>query len=186
MKVIKTELADIKIFEPTVFSDSRGCFLETWQKKNYETAGIELSFVQDNVSVSRKNVLRCLHYQYPHSQGKLVQVLAGEVLDIAVDIRLGSPTFGKWVSVELSETNHRQLYIPSGFAHGFCVISDKAIFSYKCTNYYNPASEGGIIWNDPDLNISWPVDKPELSAKDSKHPKLANITADRLPRFGRM
>ena len=186
MKVIETELSGVKIFAPAVFSDSRGYFLETWQKKNYETAGIELSFVQDNISVSQKNVLRGLHYQYPHSQGKLAQVLAGEVLDIAVDVRLGSPTFGKWVSVELSEANHRQLYIPPGFAHGFCVISDNATFSYKCTDYYDSASEVGIIWNDPDLNINWPVDKPELSAKDSRYPKLANIAADKLPRFGRM
>ena len=186
MKVIETELSGVKIFEPAVFSDSRGCFLETWQKKNYEAAGIESSFVQDNVSVSQKNVLRGLHYQYPHPQGKLVQLLAGEVLDIAVDIRLGSPTFGKWVSVELSETNYRQLYIPPGFAHGFCVVSDRAVFSYKCTDYYDPASEGGIAWDDADLNINWPVDKPKLSVKDSKYPKLADIPADRLPRFGRM
>jgi dTDP-4-dehydrorhamnose 3,5-epimerase len=186
MKVIETELAGVKIFEPTVFSDTRGCFLETWKKKEYEAAGIDLNFVQDNVSASQKNVLRGLHYQYPHQQAKLVQVLVGEVFDTAVDIRLGSPTFGKSITVELSETNHRQLYIPVGFAHGFCVTSDRAIFSYKCTAYYDSASEGGIIWNDPDLNINWPIDKPELSEKDSKLPTLADISTDNLPRFERI
>jgi dTDP-4-dehydrorhamnose 3,5-epimerase len=186
MKIIETKLSDIKIFEPKVFSDSRGFFLETWRKKNYEAAGVDLNFVQDNVSVSKKGVLRGLHYQYPHSQGKLVQVLAGEVFDVAVDIRLGSPTFGKWVSVQLSETNHRQLYVPAGFAHGFCVISGKAIFSYKCTDYYDPAAEAGIIWDDPDMNIDWPVGKPELSEKDGKYPKLADVPADRLPQFGKI
>ena len=186
MKVIETELEGIKIFEPTVFSDSRGCFFEAWRRKDYEATGLTLNFVQDNVSVSKKNVLRGLHYQYPHSQGKLVQVLVGKVFDIAVDIRVESPTFRKWVSVELSERNHRQLYIPPGFAHGFCVVSDKAIFFYKCIDYYDFALEGGVAWNDPDLNISWPVDNPELSEKDSKFPKLADIPADRLPRSWRM
>ena len=152
-------------------------------KKNYEAVGIGLDFVQDNVSFSLKDVLRGLHYQYPHSQGKLVRVFIGEVIDIAVDIRLGSTTFGKWVAVKLSETNNRQLYIPPGFAHGFCVISDKALFSYKCTDYYDPASEGGIIWNDPELNISWPIEMPALSAKDSGYPRLADIPATKLPRF---
>ena len=186
MKIIKTELADVKIFEPKVFSDTRGYFLETWQKKKYEAAGIDLNFVQDNVSASQKGVLRGLHYQYPHPQGKLVQVLAGTVFDVAVDIRLGSETFGKWVSVELSETNHRQLYVPAGFAHGFCVISDKAIFSYKCTDYYDPAAEGGIIWDDSDINIDWPVEKPELSEKDSKYPRLADVPTGKLPQFGKI
>lgn len=186
MKIIETKLPDVKIFKPKVFSDNRGFFLETWQKKNYEAAGANLNFVQDNVSVSKKGVLRGLHYQYPHPQGKLVQVLAGEVFDVAVDIRLGSATFGEWVSVQLSETNHRQLYIPAGFAHGFYVVSDKAIFSYKCTDYYDPAAEAGIIWDDPEMNIDWPVEKPELSEKDSKYPKLADVPADKLPKFGKI
>jgi len=186
MKIIEKELAGVKIFEPKVFSDNRGFFLETWQKKNYKAAGVDLNFVQDNVSISKKGVLRGLHYQYPHSQAKLVQVLVGVVFDVTVDIRLGSETFGKWVSVELSETNHRQLYIPAGFAHGFCGISDKAVFSYKCTDYYAPAAEAGIIWNDPDIDIDWPVEKPKLSEKDGKYPKLADVPADRLPKFGKI
>ena len=186
MEIIETELSDVKIFEPKVFSDNRGFFLETWQKKNYEAAGVDLNFVQDNVSVSKKGVLRGLHYQYPHPQGKLVQVLAGEVVDVAVDIRTGSETFGKWVSVELSETNHRQLYVPAGFAHGFCVVSDKAIFSYKCTDYYDRAAEAGIAWDDPDLNIDWPIEKPDLSEKDSEYPRLADVPADKLPQFGKI
>ena len=186
MKIIETKLPGVKIFEPEVFSDSRGFFLETWQKKNYAAAGIDLNFVQDNVSVSKKGILRGLHYQYPHPQGKLVQVLAGEVVDVAVDIRTGSETFGKWVSVELSETNHRQLYVPAGFAHGFCVVSDKAIFSYKCTDYYDRAAEAGIAWDDPDLNIDWPIEKPDLSEKDSEYPRLADVPADKLPQFGKI
>ena len=186
MEIIETKLPGVKIFEPKVFSDSRGFFLETWQKKNYAAAGIDLNFVQDNVSVSKKGILRGLHYQYPHFQGKLVQVLAGEVVDVAVDIRTGSETFGKWVSVELSETNHRQLYVPAGFAHGFCVVSDKAIFSYKCTDYYDRAAEAGIAWDDPDLNIDWPIEKPDLSEKDSEYPRLADVPADKLPQFGKI
>jgi len=181
MKVIETDIAGVLIFEPRVFRDERGEFLETWSMQRYKEAGIVGDFVQDNVSYSVKGVLRGLHYQYPHSQGKLVQVLEGEVLDVAVDIRQGSPTFGKYVSAVLSRENHRQLYIPPGFAHGFCVISDSAIFSYKCTDYYNAKTEGGILWNDPDIGIKWPLTEPILSEKDRKYLRLKDAAAKRLP-----
>ena len=167
-----------------MFSAARGFFLETWSEKRYRQAGVPLSFVQDNTSFSQKPTLRGLHYQHPQSQGKLVHVLSGEVLDVAVDIRVGSPTFGKSVGVILSESNHKQMYIPPGFAHGFCVTSETALFSYKCTDYYNASSEGGILWNDPDLGIEWPIEKPILSAKDSNCPLLKDIPAESLPQYG--
>ena len=159
--------------------------METWRKQRYYDAGILDSFVQDNVSVSQRGTLRGLHFQHPHGQGKLVQVLSGRVFDVAVDIRLDSPTFAKSVSVILSESNHKQVYIPPGFAHGFCVISDAAIFSYKCTEYYNASAEGGLIWNDPDLGIDWPIDNPVLSPKDVGYPRLKDISHDSLPNFGK-
>lgn len=167
--------------EPDVFSDERGFFLETWNSTRYEVAGIKGSFVQDNVSFSKKGALRGLHFQYPQSQGKLIQVLSGEVLDVAVDIRKDSPTFGQWISEVLSDVNHRQMYIPSGFAHGYCVTSETAIFSYKCTDFYNPRCEGGIIWNDPDINIDWPMEEPILSPKDADYPRLKDIRPEKLP-----
>ena len=170
--------------EPDVFSDERGFFLETWNSTRYEVAGIKGPFVQDNVSFSPKGVLRGLHFQYPQSQGKLVQVLSGEVLDVAVDIRKDSPTFGQWISEVLSDVNHRQMYIPSGFAHGYCVTSETAIFSYKCTDFYNPRCEGGIIWNDPDINIDWPMEEPILSPKDTDYPRLKDIRPEKLPQVG--
>jgi dTDP-4-dehydrorhamnose 3,5-epimerase len=139
--------------------------------------------VQDNVSYSGKNVLRGLHFQYPHSQGKLVQVLSGEVFDVAVDIRVGSPAFGQWVAENISAANHKQIYIPPGFAHGFCVLSETALFSYKCTDYYSPADEGGIIFSDPDLEIDWPVGSPVVSKKDAGYPRLRDVSEDKLPRF---
>jgi len=184
MKVTETKLPGVLIFEPDVFSDKRGFFLETWRSTIYEKAGVKASFVQDNVSFSRKGILRGLHYQYPQSQGKLVQVLSGSVIDVAVDIRAGSPTYGHWISEELSDVNHKQVYIPPGFAHGYCVKNETAIFLYKCTDFYNPNTEHGIIWNDPDLNIEWPVTEPVLSAKDAKYPKLSDIPEDKLPHFG--
>jgi dTDP-4-dehydrorhamnose 3,5-epimerase len=183
MKVTQTRLPGVLIIEPEAFGDARGFFLETFSQKRYEQAGIKLPFVQDNVSLSAKNVLRGLHFQYPKGQGKLVQVLSGEVFDAAVDIRAGSPTFGQWVADNLSVSNHKQLYIPPGFAHGFCVLSDTAIFSYKCTEYYDPAAEGGIIFNDPDINIPWPVQTPIVSVKDTRCPRLKDIPKDKLPRF---
>jgi len=158
-----TKLPGVLVLEPDVFSDERGFFLETWNSARYEDAGVPGPFVQDNVSFSKKGILRGLHFQHPQSQGKLVQVLSGEVVDVAVDIRVGSVTFGQWVSEVLSDANHRQMYIPPGFAHGYCVTSETALFSYKCTAFYNPAAEGGIIWNDPDLNRS-PSYRPEMQA----------------------
>jgi len=185
MNVKETKLPGILVLEPDVFSDERGFFLETWNSTRYENAGIQGPFVQDNASFSRKGVLRGLHFQYPQSQGKLVQVLSGQVVDVVVDIRVDSPTFGHWIGEELSDTNHRQIYIPPGFAHGYCVTSETAIFSYKCTDFYNPATEGGIIFNDPDLNIDWPSKQPVLSTKDASYPRLKDIPHDKLPHFQR-
>jgi len=185
LKISETKLPGVFIFEPKVFSDDRGFFLETWSQQRYHEAGISSPFVQDNVSLSQKGTLRGLHFQHPHAQGKLVQVLSGEVMDVAVDIRSGSPTFGQWVSVILSQSNHKQVYIPPGFAHGFCVISDTAIFAYKCTEYYDPSAEGGVIWNDADIGIRWPIENPILSAKDTAYPRLTDIPHESLPRFGK-
>lgn len=183
MKVIETELPGVIVIEPDVFEDRRGFFLETWSKSRYADTGIDESFVQDNVSRSSQGILRGLHFQNPQMQGKLVQVLSGEVFDAAVDIRTGSPTFGRWTAVRLSAENHRQMYVPAGFAHGFCVLSDNAIFSYKCTDYYNSSAEKGVIWNDPDVGIDWPIDEPVLSQRDSALPRLKDIPAEELPRY---
>lgn len=183
MEILQTKLPGVLVFEPKVFGDDRGWFLETFHQKRYEKAGITERFVQDNVSFSTKGILRGLHFQNPNSQGKLVQVLSGEVFDVAVDIRVGSPTFGQWVSQVLSSKNHKQMYIPNGFAHGFCVLSETAIFSYKCTDYYNPSTEGGIIWNDSQIRIDWPISEPILSGKDSSYTQLKDIQQDELPHF---
>ncbi|WP_319402146.1 dTDP-4-dehydrorhamnose 3,5-epimerase [uncultured Anaeromusa sp.] len=181
MKKIETDLQGVWIIEPKVFGDQRGFFYETWQQQRYANMGINGAFVQDNVSFSRKGVLRGLHYQQPHSQGKLVTVLQGEVFDVAVDIRVGSPQFGKWTGVVLSGENHRQLWIPEGFAHGFCVLSETAYFSYKCTDVYAPDCEGGILWNDPDIGIAWPLTEVSLSDKDQVYPLLRDIPKGKLP-----
>jgi dTDP-4-dehydrorhamnose 3,5-epimerase len=183
MKVTKTQLSEVLIIEPDAFGDARGWFIETFSQKRYEQAGLKLPFVQDNASFSVRGVLRGLHFQNPKSQGKLVQVLFGEVFDVAVDIRLGSPAFGKWVGEILSATNHKQLYIPPGFAHGYCVLSETALFSYKCTDYYSPADEGGVIYNDPDIAIAWLVDKPLVSKKDAAYTRLKDIPKNKLPLF---
>ncbi len=183
MKVTETELPGVLLLEPQVFSDDRGWFLETWSVQRYAEAGLSGTFVQDNVSFSHKGTVRGLHFQYPQSQGKLIQILVGEVFDVAVDIRIGSPAFGKWTAGTLSVANHRQLYIPPGFAHGFCVLSETAVFSYKCTEYYNAAYDCGIIWNDPDINIDWPISEPVFSPKDAGLAKLKDIPAERLPQF---
>ncbi|MBS3968002.1 MAG: dTDP-4-dehydrorhamnose 3,5-epimerase [Truepera sp.] len=183
MKVRPTELPEVLLLEPSVFSDDRGFFLETWHQQRYAAAGLPTLFVQDNLSFSRKGTLRGLHFQHPHGQGKLVFVLQGEVFDVAVDIRGGSPTFGRWVGVTLSADNKRQLYIPEGFAHGFCVTSESALFAYKCTDFYNPQAEAGIAWDDPDLAIAWPSGNPLLSAKDRSYPRLKELPAERLPRY---
>ena len=183
MKVREKKLPGVLVLEPDVYSDERGFFLETWNSRRYLEGGIEDTFVQDNISFSKKGVLRGLHFQYPQSQAKLVQVLSGEVVDVAVDIRRDSSTFGQWITEVLSEANHKQMYIPSGFAHGYFVTSETAIFSYKCTDFYNPASEGGIIWNDPDIKIDWPVKEPMLSVKDASFPRLRDIEPEKLPRL---
>jgi len=175
MNIIKTKLSDCIIIEPKVYGDDRGFFLETFQAERYATAGITLPFVQDNHSRSSKGVLRGLHFQKTKPQGKLVRVVRGEVYDVAVDIRLGSPTYGRWEAVVLSEDNKKQFWVPPGFAHGFMVISDFADFEYKCTDYYDPTDEGSLLWNDPDLNIPWPIKSPFISIKDSQAPLLANI-----------
>ncbi|MGU5559426.1 dTDP-4-dehydrorhamnose 3,5-epimerase [Aeromonas caviae] len=168
MNVIKTALPDVLIFEPKVFGDERGFFFESFNHQLFEEAvGYPVAFVQDNHSKSSKGVLRGLHYQLPpHAQGKLVRCVAGEVFDVAVDIRKSSPTFGQWVGVHLSAENKRQLWIPEGFAHGFVTLSETAEFLYKTTDYYNRESEGSICWNDPDINIEWPVEGALLSEKD--------------------
>ncbi len=183
MKIIATALPGVVIIEPKVFGDERGYFMETYQAQRYAEAGITEPLVQDNLSFSRRGILRGLHAQNPHPQGKLVQVLQGAVFDVAVDIRVGSPTFGKWVGVELSAENYRQFYVPPGFAHGFVVTSEIALFVYKCTDYYAPQSEMSILWNDPDIGIDWPIDEPQLSAKDAAGIRLADIAADRLPKY---
>jgi dTDP-4-dehydrorhamnose 3,5-epimerase len=178
--VTATPLDGVIIVEPKVFGDQRGFFMETYHENRYKDAGISISFVQDNISFSVQGTLRGLHFQHPHGQAKLVQVLQGEIFDVAVDIRHGSPDFGRWTGVTLSADNRRQLYIPRGFAHGFCVLSETALFSYKCSDFYVPEAEGGICWNDPDLGIEWPVTNPILSDRDRTYPKLKEIAVDRL------
>ncbi|UDJ84205.1 dTDP-4-dehydrorhamnose 3,5-epimerase [Kosakonia oryzae] len=177
MKIVETAIPDVLIFEPKVFGDDRGFFFESFSQRQFEEAvGRKVQFVQDNHSKSKKGVLRGLHYQLdPHAQGKLVRAVAGEVFDVAVDVRKSSPTFGQWVGVHLSAENKRQLWIPEGFAHGFVVLSDSAEFVYKATNYYCPQSESSIIWNDPELNIAWPLAaEPELSGKDAVAPSFTS------------
>lgn len=184
MNVIETALPGVLIIEPEVFGDARGFFLETFHKQRYEEVGIPgegLEFVQDNHSRSRKGVLRGLHFQLENSQGKLVSAGTGAVFDVAADVNPDSPTFGQWVGVELSEQNHRQLWIPPGYAHGFCVLSDGADFQYKCTALYHPESDGGVAWNDPDLDIKWPIESPLLSEKDRALPKLSEAKREQLP-----
>lgn len=183
MKVIETKLPGVLIIEPRAFGDNRGFFMETWQQDRYEAIGIKEKFVQDNLSFSSRGVLRGLHYQNPNAQGKLVSVVQGEVFDVAVDIRVGSPTLGQWVGVNLSGENHRQLWVPPGFAHGFCVLSDTAYFTYKCTDIYTPSAEGGIMWNDPDIGIEWPIEDALLSEKDKVYPRLKDVPVEKLPRY---
>jgi dTDP-4-dehydrorhamnose 3,5-epimerase len=183
MNILETPLPGVLIIEPKVFGHARGFFVETWQSERYASAGLP-GFVQDNLSLSAKDVLRGLHYQEPDGQGKLVHVLQGEVFDVAVDIRLGSETFGKWHGLTLSSENHRQFYVPPGFAHGFVVTSDTALFAYKCTELYRPQHDHSLRWNDPDIGIEWPLDDPALSAKDSEAPRLVQVPHDQLPTIG--
>ena len=183
MKVSKTDLPGILLISPPVFSDARGFFAETWHQIRYHEIGLPENFVQDNLSYSKGGVLRGLHFQYPQAQGKLVSVLHGEVFDVAVDIRVGSPTFGRWIGMVLSGENRCQVYIPEGFAHGFCVTSEYAVVVYKCTDFYNSQTEGGILWNDPDIGIDWPVRTPLLSEKDRSLLSLKSLPLDRLPTY---
>jgi dTDP-4-dehydrorhamnose 3,5-epimerase len=178
MEVVDTELPGVKLITPRVFQDARGFFLETYNAGAFAAAGLPETFVQDNHSYSVKGVLRGLHYQYPTWQGKLVRVVRGEIFDVAVDIRRESPSFGKWVGVYLSGETKQQLYIPAGFAHGFCVLSDGADVVYKCTALYAPKEDGCIIWNDPDIGIEWPLEQPLLSDKDARGGRLRDLSLD--------
>lgn len=183
MKVTTTKLSGVLVIEPQVFGDQRGYFIETFSAKRYQEAGINETFVQDNVSYSQQGTLRGLHYQLTQPQGKLVQVLEGEVLDVVLDIRQGLSTFGQWESYLLSGDNHKQIYVPPGFAHGFSVLSKSAYFCYKCTEYYNAQDEQGILWNDPALAIDWQLQgEPLLSAKDQELLPLAQMPAHLLPK----
>jgi dTDP-4-dehydrorhamnose 3,5-epimerase len=182
MKISATDLPGVVVIDPVVWRDTRGVFFETWRTDRYSAAGLPGRFVQDNVSRSVRGVLRGLHVQWPFPQGKLVQVLEGEVFDVAVDVRVGSPTFGQWVGFHLSADNHRQLYIAPGVAHGFCVLGEHALLTYKCTELYRPESELTIAWDDPAIGIEWPVADPILSAKDTGAPRLAELDG-RLPPY---
>jgi dTDP-4-dehydrorhamnose 3,5-epimerase len=181
LKVLTTRIPDLLIIETDVYGDDRGFFTETWQRERYAGFGIDQVFVQDNLSKSVKNTLRGLHYQIKRPQAKLVQAINGTLFDVALDLRPDSPTFGKWEGVLLTDQSLRQLFIPEGFAHGFCVLSDTALFSYKCTDFYTPDDEAGVLWSDPDLAIDWPEKAPLLSDKDAALPRLKDIGEHRLP-----
>ena len=186
MNVVETELPGVLIVEPDIFGDERGFFMEGWNGRRYEEAGLPggaRGFVQDNLSFSQHGVLRGLHFQNPQPQGKLVCVLRGEVFDVAVDIRVGSPTFGEWTGVTLSAENKRQFYVPPNFAHGFVVTGETALFFYKCTDYYAREAEGAVLWNDPDIGIEWPIADPTLSGKDRAASPLREMREDALPRL---
>lgn len=179
MKAVPTGVDGLVVLEPTVHGDERGFFMETFHEKMFANLGLPTHFAQDNHSRSSKGVLRGLHFQDPNAQGKLVRVVTGAVWDVAVDLRTGSSTFGRWFGTELTSENKRLVYVPPGFAHGFCVLSDTADFLYKCTTIYSPKDEHGIRWDDPDLNITWPVDRPQVSAKDASWPLLKDYKASR-------
>ena len=182
MRVVDTALPGVRVIEPTVFRDERGLFLETWRADVFAAAGIADAFVQDNHSRSARGTLRGLHWQWRKPQAKLVRVVAGSIFDVVVDVRRGSPTFGRWLGLELSAETFRQLYIPVGFAHGFCVTSEVADVEYKCSDVYDPGGEAGLIWNDAAIGITWPVSEPVLSEKDARNPSLTLTRAD-LPTF---
>ncbi len=185
MNILRTSLDGLLVVDPHVFEDPRGSFMETYHKLGYAEAGIDRIFVQDNLSHSVQAALRGLHYQVDHPQAKLVQVIKGAIFDVAVDIRRGSPTFGQWASVELSDRNRRQIFIPEGFAHGFCVLTETAYVVYKCTEFYAPDDEGGILWSDRKIGIDWPVTDPLVSAKNSQYPCLNDVPPKRLPTYER-
>jgi len=183
MKILRTDIESVLVVEPIAHIDDRGYFMETYHKLKYRELGIPVEFVQDNLSFSREGTLRGLHYQYPHGQAKLVQVLVGHVFDVTVDIRKGSLTFGQWFGIHLSDNNKRQLFVPGGLAHGFCVLSETALFSYKCSDLYFPECERGVLWSDPDLGIEWPVKEPILSEKDAKYPRLKDLPREWMPQY---
>ena len=183
MKLIETGIPGLVVVEPEVYGDSRGFFMETWNSDRYGACGLPDRFVQSNISRSAAGVIRGLHYQHPCAQGKLVSVLEGRVYDVAVDIRSDSPTFRQWAGVELSAANHRQLYLPEGFAHGFCVLGDSALLSYLCTTLFNAEYDAAIAWNDPDIGIEWPIEHQSLSERDRKAPRLRDVPVDCLPHF---
>ncbi len=180
MEIQASDIDGVWVITPRVFEDPRGYFLETFRRERFEAAGMQGDFVQDNLSFSVRDTLRGLHFQNPNAQAKLVQAVQGEIFDVAVDIRPASPTFGKWFGTRLSAANSRQLYIAAGLAHGFCVLSDTAHVAYKCTDYYAPQHEGGILWSDPDIGIDWPVAHPLLSEKDQRFPRLRDLPRDHL------
>ena len=184
MQISQTKLSGVLLIEPKVFKDPRGFFLETWHATRYADFGIPSNFVQDNVSLSSRGVLRGLHFQNPNGQGKLLSVLEGEIFDVAVDIRVGSPTFGQWVGFALSAYNNHQLWVPAGFAHGFCVVSEKALVIYKCTELYAPRFEASLLYKDPDIGVVWPDIKLSLSEKDLKARQLKDIPLSELPQYG--
>ncbi len=180
MNIVPCRIPGLMLFEPKVFGDARGFFMETWNRRRYQEAGLAAEFVQDNLSVSSRGTLRGLHFQNPAAQGKLVWVLQGEVFDVAVDLRRSSPTFGQWEATQLSGENKRQFYVPAGFAHGFLVLSETAMFYYKCTDFYSPKTEMTLRWDDPDLAIAWPMKNPNLSDKDARGLRLRELPAERL------
>lgn len=182
MNILTTALEGILIIEPAVYTDNRGYFMETYHRERYHKEGILPNPVQDNLAYSEKGTLRGLHFQVKHPQAKLVQVIFGEIFDAAVDLRPGSDTFGKWFGIHLSDKNKRQLFIPAGFAHGYCVLSDAAYVFYKCSEFYHPEDESGIIWSDERIGIDWPIDGPIVSPKDLNLPPLSSLQPDQLPR----
>ncbi len=183
MNLIDTGVAGVVVVEPQVHGDARGFFMEMWNATRFRASGLPDRFVQCNVSRSGPGVVRGLHYQYPDPQGKLVSVLEGRIFDVAVDIRPDSPTFRRWVGVELSADNHRQLYVPEGFAHGFCVLGDGALISYLCTTAYSASADAAVAWDDPDIGIDWPVETAELSRRDRAAPRLCDVAPEDLPRM---
>ena len=183
LKIETTPLKGLLIIEPVVYTDDRGHFLETFQQLRYRENGVPTAYVQDNLAFSHKNVLRGLHFQVNYPQAKLIQAISGEIFDVAVDVRPGSSTFGRWSAVRLTADNHRLLFVPEGFAHGYCVISESATVMYKCSEYYHPDDEGGVLWSDPKIGIDWPVRQPVVSDKDARLPPLETLHPDQFPRL---
>jgi len=183
MRCIETSIFGVLLVEPKVFTDARGLFLETYQRMRYQECGVHSIFVQDNHSHSRQGTLRGLHYQLAHAQAKLIYVVSGEIFDVVVDIRKGSPSYGKWFGATLTRENKHQIYIPEGFAHGFCALSETADVIYKASDFYTPGDEYGIFWADPDIGINWPLSNPLLSEKDAANPRLREVPEEQLPAY---